>query len=147
MPGASQPPHPRPALWTVWVGSWHPGPASWVLCTIVGPRPVGRPVSHLPCPRGLTWPGWWELLLGATLPGLLLLGPADGGPQLGVGIPQCVLLAGCVSQRPAGILGLPLQPLPGLLTALQLPAQRSQHLAGLVQLHPQSLSLRGSGWL
>ena len=91
--------------------------------------------------------GWWELLLGAALPGLLLLGPAEGGPQLGVGIPQCVLLVGRIGQCPAGVPGLPLQPLLGLLAALQLPAQRGQCLVGLVQLCPQRLGLRGSGWL
>lgn len=49
-PGTSQPPHPRPALQTVWVGSWHCRPAWWALRTIVGPRPIGYPVSHRPAP-------------------------------------------------------------------------------------------------
>lgn len=109
--------------------------------------PYRIPCVPPPCPWGLTRLGWRELLLGAALPGLLLLSPAEGGPQLSVGIPQRVLLAGCVGQRPASVPSLPLQALLGLLAALQLPAQRGQRLAGLVQLCPQRLGLRGSGWL
>lgn len=83
-----------------------------------------------------------QLLLGAaTLPGLLVLSPADGGPQLGVGILQHVLLVDLVTQRPAGLQGLPAQPRPALLAALQLPAQCGQPSLGLVQLCPQPLGL------
>ena len=107
------------------MGSWHPGSAWCVRFTITRPSSIG--------------PG----LLGgaAALPGLLLLDSADGGPQLGVGIPQHVLLSGLVLQRPAGVPGLPVQPLPALLAALQLPAQGGQPFLGLVQLCPQPLGL------
>lgn len=77
----------------------------------------------------------------AAVPGLVALGASDGGPQLGVGAPQHVLLAGLVAQRPAGLQGRPVQPRPALLAALQAPVQRGQRGLRLVQLCPQPLSL------
>lgn len=78
----------------------------------------------------------------AAVPGPVALGASDGGPQLGIGAPQHVLLAGLVVQRPAGLQGLPVQPRPALLAALQAPLQHGQRVLRLVQLCPQPLSLR-----